>query len=164
MNPIEAWARQFLCIREVDSVSRTYHGDGPPSWRRPWPEVEAELSPARPGDWWPMVRLVDLLDAAGDARLLLDLGSGPGWPAVPLARRLPAVVAVDASELAVSLLAAVRSRHDRLDPWIVRGDVARLPFPDAAFEVAARELLEAVSRADDARGSCLSVRGTKPIA
>ncbi len=38
-----------------------------------------------------------------------------------------------------------------------------LPAGPAAFEAAARELLEAMSRADDARGSCLSVRGGKPV-
>jgi len=145
MNPIEAWARRFLTVREVDSVARTYRGEGPPSWRCPWPEVEGELSPARPGDWWPMVRLVDLLEAAGGARLVLDLGSGPGWPAVPLARKLPEVVALDASELAASLLEAARAHAHASGLRIVRGDASRLPFPDGTFDaVVMVDLLDVV--------------------
>jgi ubiquinone/menaquinone biosynthesis C-methylase UbiE len=79
----------------------------------------------------------DALDAARLARcppgaLILDAGCGPGRHALALARMGYRVVGLDRAAV---LLAAGRSAAGGA-PWprFVRGDYARIPFPDESFD------------------------------
>ena len=66
---------------------------------------------------------------------LLDVGSGPGTITCDLAERVAEVVALEVDEQALSLTADEIERR-RMRNIIGRvGDVQRLPFPDASFDV-----------------------------
>jgi SAM-dependent methyltransferase len=76
--------------------------------------------------------------AVGPGQRALDVGCGPGAMTAELVRRLgaPAVSAIDPSE---SFVLAARARFPGVD---VRGGAAeRLPYPDAAFDVAVAQLV-----------------------
>jgi len=69
---------------------------------------------------------------------ILDVGTGPGWVPIALAKRGPGweIVAVDASEAMLQL--ARRNANDagvgdRMQ--FVHGDAADLPFPDGSFDL-----------------------------
>ena len=89
---------------------------------------------------------IDRLDLTG-ARTLLDVGSGPGTPALPLAARLECVVAVDYS---AGMLAALRERANvqgianvdtLLRSWA--DDWADVPVCDVA--IASRSVIRAIA-------------------
>lgn len=63
----------------------------------PLPGVHRPADPAQPFDWVEEARIGAFLAALGAARRVLDIGTGDGWPALPLARRVPEVVALDSS-------------------------------------------------------------------
>jgi ubiquinone/menaquinone biosynthesis C-methylase UbiE len=71
-------------------------------------------------------------------RSVLDLGCGAGFPALELAERLGTsarVVGVDPWAVALRRAAAKRNLWPVPNADLVRGDAARLPFPDAAFDL-----------------------------
>jgi ubiquinone/menaquinone biosynthesis C-methylase UbiE len=79
----------------------------------------------------------DAQDAARLARcapgeLILDAGCGPGRHALALARMGYRVVGLDRA--AVLLAAGRRAAGDAPWPRFVRGDYARIPFPDGSFD------------------------------
>ncbi|HYY51584.1 MAG TPA: class I SAM-dependent methyltransferase, partial [Myxococcales bacterium] len=79
----------------------------------------------------------DALDAARLARcapgaLILDAGCGPGRHALALARMGYRVVGLDRA--AVLLAAGRRGAGGAPWPRFVRGDYARIPFPDGSFD------------------------------
>jgi SAM-dependent methyltransferase len=67
---------------------------------------------------------------------VLELGSGTGRVAVPIARAGRAIVGIDRSE---AMLARARARVRRLRLQrklrLVRGDIRHLPFPDRSFSL-----------------------------
>jgi ubiquinone/menaquinone biosynthesis C-methylase UbiE len=96
--------------------------------------------------WLPLVRGVHrrflravlALDAGGAGRLALDVGTGPGYVPVELARRRPGlrVVGLDlAAHMAAQ--AAGRGARAALDGRALwpQGDGHRLPFADASFDL-----------------------------
>ena len=54
MHEFEHWVYEHFSVVEIDSVSRTYSGLGPPSWRGEWRQLTHDLDPAQPatgGGW-----------------------------------------------------------------------------------------------------------------
>ena len=92
-----------------------------------------------------MLRLADLRSVLPCDATVLDLGCGPGWPAVPLSPHVARITAVDASNLAVSLISdAIRAR-DIGNVDVRQGDAADLPFEDDTFDaVIASDLMDVV--------------------
>jgi len=70
-----------------------------------------------------------------EGRRILDLGTGPGGLALDLAKREAAVTGLDGSEEMLDR-AKDRLRGSEHGPRVrlVRGDAARLPFPDDSFD------------------------------
>jgi len=161
VDSVEQWARDNFHVVEFDSVAWTYCGDGPPSWRKPQPEVEKALDPANPGDWWYMLCLADLRSALTSEASVLDLGCGPGWPAIPLSPHVAQVAAVDASDLAISLIAKAIRSLNVANVDVRQGDAADLPFEDCTYDaVIASNLMDVVS--DPTRVACEMFRVLKP--
>lgn len=109
------------------------------TWQPAWRAHCASLV-----DYFPRVkRPIDGLDGHGGLGGLaglhvLDLGVGPGVSAIAIAERLPGarVVGLDFSQRMLKKASGylVRSRTaDRID--LLRADAARLPLPDASFDV-----------------------------
>jgi SAM-dependent methyltransferase len=143
LDPIEKWARRTFQVVDVDSVAWTYSGDGPPSWQAPRPEIEGELDPRNPDDWWHQVRLADLRSIATADSRVLDLGCGPGWPAIPLSRHAAEVVCLDASDLAIALVRRAASTTENIR--VLRADGLNLPFEENAFDgIVASDLIDVV--------------------
>jgi ubiquinone/menaquinone biosynthesis C-methylase UbiE len=77
------------------------------------------------------------------ARRVLDLGCGTGFPTLELAERLgpkTRVVGVDPWAQAIGRARAKRENWPVLNADLVRGDGARLPFRDGAFDLAVSSL------------------------
>ena len=146
VDAVEQWACDSFRIVELDSVGWTYSGDGPPSWRKRRPEIERALEPTNPADWWHLLCLADLRSVLTSDARVLDLGCGPGWPAIPLSFHVAQITAVDASDLAVALITdAIRAR-DVGNIHVKKGDAADLRFEDGAFDaVIASDLMDVVS-------------------
>jgi SAM-dependent methyltransferase len=145
MNVVESWARQNFQVFEVDSAARVYSGMGPISWQRPQPELERELDINRPGDWWRMACLMDLSSCLTSDMRILDVGCGPGWPSIPFSTYVKEIVAVDSSELAISLARLNIQRRGVLNIRLGYGHAANLPFDDMSFDgVIASDLMDVV--------------------
>ncbi|MFC1716511.1 class I SAM-dependent methyltransferase [Candidatus Poribacteria bacterium] len=158
MNLLERWVRENFQVVEVDSVSHIYAGEGPPSWRRHQPELERELDPAQPSDWWRMVCLMDLCSSLKPDMRVLDIGCGPGWPCIPLAAYVKEIVAVDASELAISLISQNIDRRRVPNVKVQYADAVCLPFDDMIFDaVIASDLMDVVPDPDKVASEMLRV-------
>ena len=134
MHPIERWARENFQITELDSVSRKYTGKGPPAWRAPQPEMVRDLDPREPSDWWHMVCLMDLRQAVDQDMRVLDIGCGAGWPSIALAPHVREIVAVDKSELALSLITSRIQERSISNVAVHHADAACLPFGDSSVD------------------------------
>ena len=145
MNSVETWARRNFEVIETDSVSLRYSGQGPPAWRMPMPEIERDLDPRESGDWWRMVQLMDLRRVLSKKMHVLDVGCGPGWPAVALAPYVRQIVAVDKSALAISLITRRLRERGVTNVKVASADASDLPFEDGSFDaVVASELMNVV--------------------
>lgn len=145
MDAVENWARQNFQVVEVDSVARVYSGTGPISWQLPRPEIERELNPHHPGEWGRMVCLMDLCSCLTPDMRILDVGCGPGWPSIPFSTYVKEIVAVDSSELAISLTRRNIRERGILNIDIGYGHAANLPFDDMSFDgVIASDLIDVV--------------------
>lgn len=69
-------------------------------------------------------------------KVLLDLGSGPGWPGSYLASSTGCTAVLTDPTLEGMAVAAERSRRDELDTTTVVATGTALPFKDSAFDAA----------------------------
>ena len=144
-DPVEAWTRKNLNVTKIDSVTRTYTGQGPPSWGKPWPQIERELDPSIPGDWWHMTCVMDISTSLNHDTRVLDLGCGLGWPTVALSQHVKEIVAVDASELAISRITKVLRDRKILNVTAKQADALNLPFEIDSFDaVISSDLMDVV--------------------
>jgi ubiquinone/menaquinone biosynthesis C-methylase UbiE len=70
----------------------------------------------------------------GGAGLILDLGCGVGWPALPIAHMVGSVIGLDASMSMISLAAMFGRVKEIGNVTWVRGDAHALPLPDAGVD------------------------------
>lgn len=145
MSVVERWIVEHFDLLEVDSVRHVYSENGPTSWQSPSRGVAGELDPSHLADWWPMVCLGEFLRSIEPDMRVLDIGCGPGWPAIPLSQRVRHLTAVDASELAVAKTREAVKQRDIRNMEVCVSDASSLPFADHSFDaVVANDLMDVV--------------------
>lgn len=130
---IEDWIREHVALAPASSVKLRYERMERQA-AEPLPWVHRPADPSRPFDWVDACVIGAFLSALGGARRVLDLGTGDGWPALPLARRLFAVVAVDASPRRCRVARENALRFGLANVEVVCARAERLPFPDGHFD------------------------------
>jgi ubiquinone/menaquinone biosynthesis C-methylase UbiE len=81
-----------------------------------------------------LTAMLGSVDLAGAERLL-DAGCGPGHTALAFAPRVAEVVAVDLTEAMLAQGRKLARDRNLANVIFQRGDVERLPFPDASFDI-----------------------------
>ena len=107
------------------------------------PLVDVPYDPRSEEHWAEAARIADYvahLPAAGEGRgrpQVLDIGPGDGWPALPVAAARPDadIVGVDPAAERCRVSAENARRLGLPNARFLRGDAARLPFPDAHFDL-----------------------------
>jgi len=130
---IEAWLRQNLPLERASSAELRYERMERQA-AEPLPWVHRPCDPTRPFDWVDECMIGAFLAALKKARRVLDIGTGDGWPALPLARRLPQVVAVDASPRRCLVARENARRQGLVNVEVVQAKAESLPFEGASFD------------------------------
>ena len=130
---IEDWIREQIPLEEATSAELRYERM---VWQsaEPLPWVHRPADPTRPFDWVEEARVGAFLAALGGARRVLDIGTGDGWPGLPLARRVPEVVALDPSPRRADLARDNARRLGLANVDVVCAPAEDLPFPEASFD------------------------------
>ena len=130
---IEEWIRDRLPLEPATSAALRYE-------RMVWQSAEAlpwvhrPADPGQPFDWVEEARIGSFLAPLGAPRRVLDIGTGDGWPALPLARRVPEVVALDPSPRRAALARENAHRLGLANVTVVCAPAEDLPFPDGSFD------------------------------
>jgi len=130
---IEDWIREHVPLEAATSAELRYE-------RMVWQSAEAlpgvhrAADPTRPFDWMDGAQIGAFLAALGDVRRVLDVGTGDGWPGLPLARRVREVVALDPSPRRADLARDNAQRLGLKNVEVVCAPAEEMPFPDASFD------------------------------
>jgi len=133
VQPLEAWIRRVTAPESADSASLRYQEmahQAPPDLAG----VYRPYDPKRIDDWIEKTLVLSYLDALGSRGRILDIGTGDGWPALPLASYVQEVVGIDlaARRVEVSEENRIRLGHDNVR--FLRASGEDLPFPDGSFD------------------------------
>ena len=130
---IEGWIQAHVPLTAATSAELRYE-------RMVWQSAEAlpwvhrPADPGRPFDWVEEARVGAFLAGLGGARRVLDIGTGDGWPGLPLARHVREVVAVDPSPRRADLARDNAQRLGIENVAVVCAPAEDLPFPDGSFD------------------------------
>jgi SAM-dependent methyltransferase len=150
-SAVERWIEAHAPPTDLESARAIYELM-PSQSDRSLPLVYVPYDPASEAHWSDAARIADYAaHVPEDARWVLDVGPGDGWPSLPVARALPGVevVGMDPSPRRVEVCTANAARLGLANARFVAGDAAALPFGDAAFDaVLAASSLEEASAPD----------------
>jgi len=132
MRPIEEWIRGNFRVEWVDSAALRYdemEHQAPPDLGG----VYRPYTPERIDDWIDLSLVMAYLSALGTTGRILDIGTGDGWPALPLAPYVEQVIGIDRSRKRIETADANRARLgiENTTFRVASGD--DLPFPDRSF-------------------------------
>ena len=148
-SAVERWLLDHASPEPLDSAGALY--DLMPRQRGgSLPFVDVPYDARREEHWADAARVADYVaHAPEDARSVLDVGPGDGWPALPIAASRPdlEVVGVDPSARRTRACAANAGRLGIANASFVTGDAASLPFGDGLFD-----LVTAASAIEEASG------------
>jgi len=133
VQALEAWIRERVPLVRVESAQLRYDGMAHQA-PTDLPGVYRPYDAERIYDWVDHIQTLAYLDAAGTRGRVLDLGTGDGWPALPLAPHVREVTGID---LSARRIATARENLARFRYGNVRFEVASgedLPFPNASFD------------------------------
>lgn len=130
---LEEWLRENVPLVRVSSAELRYERMERQA-AEPLPWVHRPADPARPFDWVDACLIGAFLSALGDVKRVLDIGTGDGWPALPLARHVPTVVAVDASPKRCQVTRENTRLQGLANVEVACAPAERLPFPDRSFD------------------------------
>ncbi len=144
---VERWLAEHLPPERLESARAIYElmpsqSDRALAW------VYQPLDARSVSHWSDVARVADYVaHVPPEARCVLDVGPGDGWPSLPVARALPhvTVLGVDPSPRRARVCAENATRLDLPNARFVVGDADRLPFTSGAFDavLAASSLEEA---------------------
>lgn len=130
---VEDWIRAHVPLEAATSAELRYE-------RMIWQAAEAlpwvhrPADPGKPFDWVDGAQIGAFLAGLGDARCVLDVGTGDGWPGLPLARYVPRVVALDPSPRRAELARDNARQLGLTNVEVVCAAAEELPFPDRSFD------------------------------
>jgi len=130
---IEGWIREHLPLAPATSAELRYE-------RMVWQAAEAlpwvhrPADPTQPFDWVEEARVGAFVASLGGARRVLDIGTGDGWPGLPLARHVGEVVALDPSQRRADLARANAQRLGIENVEVVCAPAEELPFCSESFD------------------------------
>ena len=134
-SAIERWLLDHAAPERLDSARALYELM-PRQRGGQLPFVDAPYDARREEHWADAARVADYAaHAPPDARRVLDVGPGDGWPALPIAAARPdlEVVGVDPAAARTRACAANAARLGLANASFVTGDAAALPFADGSF-------------------------------
>lgn len=133
MQPIEEWIRTNLDVEWTDSATLRYAAmdhQAPPDLGG----VYRDYTPERVDDWIDLTLIMAYLAALGTTGQILDVGSGDGWPALPLAPYVDRVVGIDATSERVETAEANRVQRGHKNVEFQRAACEQIPFPTHSFD------------------------------
>ncbi|MGC9529926.1 MAG: class I SAM-dependent methyltransferase [Candidatus Bipolaricaulaceae bacterium] len=154
---IDGWIRAQIPLLPGTSAELRYERMACQS-AEPLPWVHRPADPQLAADWAEQAWVGAFLAALGEAQWVLDVGTGEGWPALPLARWVDRVTAVDASPRRASATADNAAKLGLANVEVACASAEQLPFPDRTFAgVAAATSLEQCERPEAALAEVLRV-------
>ncbi len=129
---IEAWIRAHVPLEEATSAELRYERMLRES-AEPLPGVHRPADPGQPFDWVDAAAIGAFLAALRGGRVL-DLGTGDGWPGLPLARHVREVVALDPSPRRAGAAQENARALGLRNVEVVCAPAEELPFPDGSFD------------------------------
>ncbi len=130
---VEGWIRDHVPLAAASSAELRYERMVRQG-AEDLPGVHREVDPCNPSDWVDGALIGAFLAGLGDAQRVLDVGTGDGWPGLPLARHVPEVVALDPSPRRVEVARANARKRGLPNVQVVCAPAEALPFPDGSFD------------------------------
>ncbi|HCP32246.1 TPA: hypothetical protein DIT45_03255 [Candidatus Acetothermia bacterium] len=133
VQPLEAWIHANVALERVDSAHLRYNAidhQAPQDLLG----VYRAYDPERIYDWVDLTLIFAYLNALSTIGRILDIGTGDGWPALPLAPHVREVIGVDLSSVRVE---------------VARENLARFGYTNITFTIASGEDLPFSSNSFD---------------
>lgn len=134
---VERWITAHLAPERMDSARALYEWM-PRQRGGQLPLVDVPYDPFSESHWAEAARIADYVaHAPADARRVLDIGPGDGWPALPVAAARPdlQIIGVDPSPLRIRVCIENARRLGFGNARFVVGDGAALPLPTASIDL-----------------------------
>lgn len=134
---VERWLDAHLPPERMDSARALYEWM-PRQRGGQLPLVDVPYNPLSESHWAEAARIVDYVaHAPVEARRVVDIGPGDGWPALPVAAARPdlQVIGVDPSPLRVRVCVANADRLGLANAQFLVGDGAALPLATGSIDL-----------------------------
>lgn len=133
MQPLEAWIHANVALERVDSAHLRYD-----AMNHQAPQdlsgVYRAYDPDRIYDWVDLTLIFAYLNALPTNGRILDIGTGDGWPALPLAPYVREVIGVDLSSARVEVAQENLARFGYTNVTFTIASGEDLPFPSNSFD------------------------------
>lgn len=136
-SAIERWLLDHASPGALDSARALYELM-PRQRGGQLPLVDVPYDARREEHWAEAARVADYVaHAPADARRVLDIGPGDGWPALPIAAARPdlEVTGIDPAGQRTRVCRANAARLGLANAAFITGDAARLPFAGGSFDL-----------------------------
>ena len=133
MRPIEEWICDNLGVEWTDSATLRYDG-----MEHQLPSdlggVHRPYTPDRIDDWIDLSFVLSYLTALGTTGRILDIGTGDGWPSLPLAPFVQEMIGIDQAKSRIDTAKENLARLGYRNVTFLVASGEALPFPDRAFD------------------------------
>ena len=133
MQPLEAWIHANVALERVDSAHLRYDAMNRQA-PQDLPGVYRAYDPERIYDWVDLTLIFAYLNALSTTGRVLDIGTGDGWPALPLSPYVQEVIGVDLSTVRVEVARENLARFGYTNVTFAIASGEELPFPSNSFD------------------------------